>query len=354
MDSNKYNEATENTAFIRKVLIVAGVFIPIILILLLFGVAFKVLLLILAGVLFASFFRGIASFVHQHTNIPLGWSTLISVLVVTGLIILVSWLIAPQISEQVNQLTTKLPQAIDNTKQKLEASSMGRKALDQIPEDPGKWLKEKSGLLKKSFGVFASTFGVLADMYIILFIGLFMMAQPKPYQQGVIKLFPISKRARAEEVMEKLGSTLKKWIAGKLFSMLVVAVLTSVGLYIIGVPLALSLGIIAGLLSFIPNFGPIIALVPAILIGFTEGANTALYVALLYVGVQALESNIITPMVQKQMVYLPPAMILISQVLLGILVGGLGLILATPIMAIAMVLINKLYIEDVLRDRAQN
>jgi predicted PurR-regulated permease PerM len=351
-DNHNSPTSSDLSLFTRKVLIAAGVFIPIILVLLLFGVAFKVLLLILAGVLFASFFRGIASFLHKHTHFPLGWSTLIAVLMVIGLIFLVSWLIAPQISEQVSQLSTELPHAIDNMKQKLESSSTGRKVLDQIPKDPAKWLQEKSGLLKKSFGVFASTFGVLADMYIILFIGLFMMAQPKPYKQGVINLVPISKRARAEEVMEELGTTLKKWIAGKLFSMLVVAVLTSVGLYVIGVPLALSLGIIAGVLSFIPNFGPIIALVPALLIGFTEGANTALYVALLYIGVQALESNIITPMVQKQMVYLPPAMILISQVLLGLLVGGLGLILATPIMAIAMVLIKMLYIEDTLGDKS--
>ncbi|MBK6264261.1 AI-2E family transporter [Marivirga sp. S37H4] len=342
----------DQPTFTKKVLIVAGVFIPIILVLLLFGIAFKVLLLILAGVLLASFFRGIASFIHKYTHISLGWSTLISVLLVIGLIVLTSFFIAPQISDQVNQLTQQLPQAIDDTRQQMESSSIGRKIIDQIPDDPVKWMQEKSGMLKKSFGVFASTFGVLADMYIILFIGLFMMAQPEPYQHGIIKLVPISRRGRAEEVLEKLGATLKKWIAGKLFSMLVVAVLTTVGLYILGVPLALSLGIIAGILSFIPNFGPIIALVPAVLIGFMEGPGTALYVALLYIGVQALESNIITPLVQKQMVYLPPAMILISQVLLGILVGGLGLILATPIIAIVMVLINMLYVEDTLGDKS--
>ncbi len=117
--------------------------------------------------------------------------------------------------------------------------------------------------------------------------------------------------------------------------------------------MALALGIIAGLLSFIPNFGPIIALLPAVLIAFTQGPNTALYITLLYMGVQAVESNLITPLVQKKMVYLPPAMIIISQVLLGILVGGLGLILATPLIAILMVLIQMLYVEDVLGDSVQ-
>ncbi len=202
-------------------------------------------------------------------------------------------------------------------------------------------------------GVFSATFGVLADLYVIVFIGLFMMAQPEPYQKGIVKLAPLSKRARAQEVIDKLGTTLQRWIAGKLISMIVVAVLSSLGLWILGVPLPLALGCIAGLLSFIPNFGPLIALVPAVLLGFTQGPNTALYVALLYIGIQAVESNLITPLVQKQMVYLPPAIILGGQVLLGILVGGLGLILATPILAIVMVLINMLYVEDVLGDNSE-
>lgn len=350
MEQHKQSELSPQKSFPTKVLITAGIFIPIILLVLLFGMAFKILLLILAGVLFACFFRGLADLIHRFAKIPTGWSTLISVILVIGLIALTYWLIAPQISQQVTQLSEKLPDAVDNTKQQLRNSSLGRKLIDQIPENPQKWLEERSGLLKKSLGVFSATFGILADIYIIIFIGLFMTAQPKPYQKGIIKLVPPSKRKRASEIIDKLGTTLKRWIAGKLLSMLVVAILSSVGLWLLGVPLALTLGIIAGILSFIPNFGPIIALIPAVLIGFMEGPNTALYVALLYIGVQAVESNLITPLVQKQMVFLPPAIILISQVLLGTLVGGLGLILATPIIAIAMVLINMLYIEDVLGD----
>jgi predicted PurR-regulated permease PerM len=342
----------EETSFTKKTLISAGIFIPLILILLLFGVAFKVLLLILAAVLFASFFRGIAGYIHSYLKIPMGWSMAASIVLVIGIFALAIVFIAPQISEQINQLSEKLPETVKGAKEQLEKSQGGKLLVDQIPEDPQKWLQEKGGLLKESIGVFSATFGVLADLYVILFIGLFMMAQPEPYRKGIIKMVPVSKRGRAREVIDKLGSTLQRWIAGKLFSMLVVAVLTSLGLWILGVPLALALGFIAGLLSFIPNFGPLLALVPAVLVGLMQGPNTALYVALLYIGIQAVESNLITPLVQKQMVYLPPAIILIAQVLLGILVGGLGLILATPIIAIAMVLINMLYVEDVLGDKS--
>jgi len=333
-------------------LISAGIFVPIILILWLFGVAFKVLLLILATVLVASLFRGIAGYVHKYIKIPMGWSLLVSVLLVIGFFALAGLLIAPQVSEQVNELVEKFPETVQGAKVQLSQSQQGRKLLEQIPEDPQKWLQEKSGVLKQSLGVFSATFGVLTDLYIIFFIGIFIMAQPGPYQNGIVSLVPLPDRERAREVLDKLGSTLQRWIAGKLFSMLVVTILTFLGLWILGVPLALALGFIAGLLSFVPNFGPLIALIPAVLVGLIQGPNTALYIALLYIGIQAVESNLITPMVQKQMVYLPPAVILIGQVLLGILVGGLGLILATPIIAIVMVLVNMLYVEYVLGDKS--
>ncbi len=344
--------SSHKTSFTKKVLISAGIFIPIILILLLFGVAFKVLLLILAAVLVASLFRGIAGYIHGYLKIPMGWSLLASVILVIGFFALAGILIAPQVSEQINQLAEKFPETVKSAKEQLNQSILGRQLVEQIPEDPRSWLQEKSGVLKQSMGVFSATFGVLADVYVIFFIGMFMMAQPTPYRKGVVSLVPLPHRGRAQEVLDKLGSTLQRWVAGKLFSMLVVAVLSSLGLWILGVPLALALGLIAGLLSFVPNFGPLVALIPAVLVGLMQGTDTALYVALLYIGIQAVESNLITPMVQKQMVYLPPAVILISQVLLGILVGGLGLILATPIIAITMVMINMLYVEDVLGDKS--
>ncbi|MDN3690115.1 AI-2E family transporter [Cyclobacterium jeungdonense] len=341
---------TDTTSFTEKVLISAGIIIPIILILWLFGVAFKVLLLILAAGLVAALFRGIADYIHRYVKIPMGWSLLVSVLLVIGFFALAGFLIAPQVGDQVNQLAEKFPETVQSARDQLNQSKQGRKLLDQIPEDPQKWLQEKSGVLKQSMGVFSATFGVLTDLYIIFFIGMFIMAQPEPYQKGIVSLVPIPNRERAQEVLDKLGITLQRWIAGKLFSMLVVAVLTSLGLWLLGVPLALALGFIAGLLAFVPNFGPLVALIPAVLVGLMEGPSTALYVVLLYIGIQAVESNLITPLVQKQMVYLPPAVLLIGQVLLGILVGGLGLILATPIIAIVMVLVKMLYVENVLGD----
>src|SRR5690606_32856708 len=130
----------------------------------------------------------------------------------------------------------------------------------------------------------------------------------------------------------------------KLFAMFVVFILTGIGLSVIGLPLWLTLAIIAGLLNFIPNFGPLIALIPAVLVALSQGPLTAGIVAGLYILIQITESNFITPMVQKKLVKIPPAMIIIAQIVIAPLSNAWGIILATPILLIIMVLIDQLYI----------
>jgi predicted PurR-regulated permease PerM len=134
--------------------------------------------------------------------------------------------------------------------------------------------------------------------------------------------------------------------------MVVIGIVVGVGLMLLDVPAPFLLGIIAALLSFIPNFGPIIAAVPAVLLGLIEGPQTALYVALLYIGVQAAESYLLDPLLDKKIVALPPGLTLTTQIVLGMLVGPIGLAVATPLAAAGVVLTRMLYVEDVLGDRA--
>ena len=159
-----------------------------------------------------------------------------------------------------------------------------------------------------------------------------------------MQIIPNKGKRKADQIFIKLGENLKKWLKGQLFAMMMVLVLTSTGLLIIGVPMWLALGIIAGILNFIPNFGPLIALIPAVLVGLMQSPTVAFWVAGLYVAVQVLESNIITPMVQQRLISVPPAMILIAQLLMAPLTGGWGLVLATPMLVIVMVMIKELYI----------
>ncbi len=199
---------------------------------------------------------------------------------------------------------------------------------------------------------FSSTFGVLGDIYVILFLGIFLTAGPKVYKDGIIALIPPPHKEKGNDVLNKLGHNLKSWLKGKLFSMAVVAILTAIGLSIIGVPMVFALSVIAGILNFIPNFGPIIAMIPAVLIGLSQGVNTALIIAGLYIFIQMLESNLITPTVQKKLVSIPPAMIIIGQLTVGSLTGYLGIILATPVVLMLIVLVKELYVKK--QDQHQN
>jgi predicted PurR-regulated permease PerM len=204
---------------------------------------------------------------------------------------------------------------------------------------------------------FSTSFGVIGDIYIIIFLGIFFTISPSLYKDGVVKLVPRSGQPKACEIVDRLSKVLKGWLKGMMIAMVLIAVLTFTGLSIIGIPMALALAVIAGILNFIPNFGPLMAMVPAVLLGLVDSTQTAIIVAALYILIQTLESNIITPTIQRRMINLPPALLIISQLMMGTLSGALGIILATPMLAIVMVLVEELYVkpnnEDLDPDKEQ-
>jgi len=328
--------------FSKKVIKAVSITCIILLCLFIFMKGFKVLLIILAGILVATFFKGLASILQL--KLPLGDKTALAISSVLFIVIcgISLSLLFPRVNEQIDVLKQELPAATQQAKQKLEKFPIGKWTLNQVES----YTEEND----KITVFFSSFFGGLADFYIIFFLGMFFMVQPNIYKNGIVLLFPLSMRERANQVLLTIGFTLRRWLLGKIFSMLVVGVLTGIGLAILGVPLALTLAIFAALITFIPNFGPIISLIPAFLLALTIGVDYAVYVCILYTCIQALESNIITPFIQSKMIAFPLALILVAQVLLGIFTGILGLILAVPVTAIIIVLVKMLYIEDILKD----
>lgn len=208
--------------------------------------------------------------------------------------------------------------------------------------------------------VVSSTFGILGDVAVVLGVGLFFAMNPKLYSQGLVTLIPTANRPRAMRILAEVGSQLQWWFVGQLCSMISIALLTFIGLSVLRIPMALTLAILAGLMNFIPNFGPLIAAAPAVLIAFAPAGdrttlNPALagWVILLYVVIQLLEGWVITPFFQQRAVELPAALIIISQVVFALLLGPIGLILATPILAATIVIVRMVYVEDILGDRAK-
>lgn len=332
--------SSPNQLWAQKVWIAGGILALIVVLLLLLQMTFNVWLLVLAGVLISVFFRGLSHLICRKT----GWKekvclpvSILGTLVIVALLI---WGMGSTVQSQADELSKTLPGTIENAKSQLNQSALGKK-LVQRASDPE--TQKKGQAMLQTF--FKSTFGILGDLYVVLFIGIFFTVSPRLYRDGIVKLVPPRGKEKAKEVLETLGDSLKKWLKGQLFAMLVVSVLTAIGLGIMGIPMWLVLALIAGLLNFIPNFGPIIAMIPAVLVALSQSPSTALWVAGLYIAIQVVESNLITPLVQNKMLHIPPAMIIIAQLLIAPFSGGWGLVLATPLMVILMVLVQELYVK---------
>jgi len=325
--------------FPQKVWITGSIFAAIVIAILLAKATINVLLLILAGSLIAVFFRGLSDLICKQTRWKEGICVTVSIVTTLIIVVLLFWLMGAKVQEQLSQLRETLPSTIENAKNKLSESSLGRKVVEEATSTETQ--QKAQSLLQK---IFTSTYGIITDLYVILFIGIFFTVSPGLYKRTVVRLIPPKGKKKAEEVLTKMAQMLKNWLKGQLFAMTLIFLLTAIGLAILGMPMWLALALIAGILNFIPNFGPLIALIPAVLVALMQGVSTAAWVVGLYIVVQIIESNFITPMVQQRMISVPPALIIIAQLLIAPLTGAWGLVLATPILVIMMVLVKELYI----------
>ncbi|MDB5795059.1 MAG: family transporter [Noviherbaspirillum sp.] len=309
----------------------------------------KELLLFFACVLFAILLNGASRKFERWLHLSHYWA-LALVLALSALVFgLGGWLMAPQIVEQSNELFKTVPQTFDRLLEQLEQYGMVRNLIGQLPP-ADELAAQASDYIARAGIVFSGALGVIGNIAIILFVGIYLAAQPGVYIRGVVTLVPKPGRPRAYKVMHELGETLSQWLLGKLISMVVVGVATAIGMNLLDVPLALVLGIIAGLLDFIPYIGPIMAAVPAILLGLSHGPEQGMYIALFFIGLQLAEGYLLQPLVERKTVSLPPALTIAAQVLLGALFGLAGVALATPLVAVITVLVIMLYVQDALKD----
>ncbi|WP_372718966.1 AI-2E family transporter, partial [Novipirellula sp.] len=185
---------------------------------------------------------------------------------------------------------------------------------------------------------------------VIFFVGAYAAYEPRLYCNGLTKLFPKERRGRVSDVLQQLRDALGRWIVGRVMSMTLVGILTAIGLWFLDVPLPITLGVVAALLTFIPNIGPLMAAVPQVLLALNVGTETAIYVIVFNLALQGIESYLITPMIQRHEVTLPPILTIAAQLWMGIIVGVIGIMMAAPLVVVLMVLIQMLYIHDRLGD----
>lgn len=335
-------------SFIRRTLTVVAIGTAVILLFLFIWQILDVLVLLFAGILLGVLLTSVSGWLRERT--PLSHKQSLAVVIILLLIIIVGggWLVAPSLVNQAEQLSNDLVTSFEDLRNTLQDQSWAQPILNRLPSVDE--ISSSGGLLSRVSGLFSRTFNMFTDVIIILFIGLYLAIDPDLYANGFIKLAPISRRHRLGQVLDEVAYALRWWLAGRLASMVVVGVLSIIGLMILGVPLPFILGLLTGLLAFVPIVGPTLALFPPSLIAFTISPTKALYVILLYLGIQFVESYFITPIIQQRTVSLPPVLLLTSQVVFSLFFSFIGLAVAAPFAAMAMVLTKMLYLQDVLND----
>lgn len=304
-----------------------------------------VFILLFGGILLAALLRAVSDPLARMTSLPERWALVLAVVGLVGLFGGTFYVIDERLTEQLAQLATQLPDAWARARDAIQQTATGQRLIEMLQQSGGNPVMPSVSRL----GSFASgTLGALANTALVLFLGLFLAANPGLYKRGMLRLLPMRARGRTGDALDAAGDALRRWLVGQLLAMTCVGLLTGVGLWMLGVPLALSLGVLAGLLDFVPYIGPVVAAVPAVLVAFMQSPITALYVALLYALVQQVEGNVIVPLAQRWAVSLPPALSILSVIIFGVLFGFPGLLFATPLIVVMMVLVRKLYVEDTL------
>ena len=209
---------------------------------------------------------------------------------------------------------------------------------------------QMGGVVRYLFPFLQSTIAAVAGVLLIIFLAIYIAADPDTYHAGLMHLFPKPSRQRAGETLSAMATVLRKWLVTQLIAMAVIGAVTTTVLLILDVQAALALGVIAGLLEFIPTIGPILSAIPAVGMGFVDSPQKALYIAVAYMGIQFLENHILIPILMKGGVDIPPALTILAQALATLLFGFLGLMVAVPLMAATMVAVKMLYVEGVVGD----
>ncbi len=287
-------------------------------------------------------------------------------LVVFGVVlflVMIAFWTGPTLAEQSQELRTKLPEAV--TKLEGWLAQKQPALLNMIaPPDTATAAADSLGVLPPggrlvgalgthsskisgfAFGVLQSTVAVLAAAVLVIFLAVYIAADPATYRRGILLLIPLERRHRVEELLTALGGALRTWFTTQLIAMLVIGVVTTGLLLLIGVEAAFPLGVIAGIFEFIPNIGPTLSAIPAILVGFAESPRMALTITALYWGIQFLENNLLIPYLMREQLDLPPALTLVAQVIMAYVFGFLGLFVAIPMLATIVVSVRMFWIDD--------
>ncbi len=314
----------------------------------------QALLLIFTAMVVAVIFDAASRPFRDHASFSRRWGLAAAALVMAAALGMAGWLVGSRLTAQFEQLVMALQDA--------EPMIRGWLGLDGSGDGSGGEGSAEGGggslapfldwaMSATSWGLGAV--GAAGSFVLVIVAGYFLASEPGLYRRGVTMLFPTDQQGRVEDALVQVGAGLFQWLKGQLVSMMLVGMLVGLGTWFIGLPAPLALGIFAGLANFVPMVGSIAGAVPALALAATHDASTFLWTAGLILMVQQIESNMIMPMVERRMVHIPPALLLLNVFLFGALFGGVGVVVAAPLTVAVFVLVKKLYVVDVLDQKVE-
>ena len=336
----------EHGEIARRALIVAGVVGAAFLVCALCWARPDVPLLLFASYLFAVAVRFTSDAVSSKFHVR---ERLAVLLVVFGFVIAAvvgAWLLARPLVAQADQLLTDLPGTTHRLLSSARKSPWGARLLP----DPSSFSAGSAlhGLWKFAPNVFGGALEATGAVVVWFFVGFYAAWDPDVYQRGLLLLFPRKKRPRIARVMRDASTSVGRWLVARLVAMIACGILTYFGLWILHVPLALALAVIAGLLAFVDYIGAVASAVPALLVALSKGPTLVLGVAVVFALVHVVEGYLLTPWLVRRAAHAPPAFTLGMQLLLGSVFGLAGIVLANPITVVILVVVQRLYVEDAL------
>lgn len=301
-----------------------------------------VLLLLFACSLVALIFLTMTHALRRRTGLPFGVALGLSVLGTLALLVGAFYFFGTTMQGEFALLAQQLPSAWAQVQAQFQNSEIGASILERAQG----LAPSGQALVSAATTALTTVGGALSGLVLVLIGGLYLAAQPTLYQGGLLRLVPGASRKNVAETLDAVTVSLRNWLKGQALGMLFVGVATGVGLWLVGVPAAFAIGLVAGLAEFVPYLGILVAGIPAIILGFGQGVETGIWTLVVLVAVQQIQGNLVMPLLQNRMVDLPPALTIFGIIAAGILFGVAGVLLATPLTIVVLVLVRRWYLGE--------
>jgi predicted PurR-regulated permease PerM len=323
----------------RTLVVIAAATIPI-----LIWYLFGVILMALGAVILAMLLRMGAQPMMDWLRLPEPLALVLSGIFIFVIVGGAGYLFGTHLSSEFQDVVQRATIGVTDIEAKLRSSPFGSFLLDRMTGEQ----VSITGVLS---GVLSVSTSFIEAVIIMVISGIYLAAQPRLYRKGLIWLFPPRTHVHAAKIVDGIGEALRLWLVGQLIEMVLIGALSTLVVWLIGVPAPLALGVIAGIGEFIPYVGPLLAALPAILVAFTKSSDAALWTLFAYLMIHQVEGQIVSPLIQRHMVAIPPAVMLLGIAAITYLFGPVAIVFAAPIAVVIFAAVNLIYVRDTLGEK---